>query len=175
MNWIGPSKPPWRKAMPVHKPTYQCYQDMKNRCLNPRSQQYKNYGARGITVCERWLESYENFLLDMGEKPDCLTLERKDNNGNYEPLNCKWATRKEQRNNQRTCRYLEFNGIRLTVRDWAKTLGIPEQTIHSRLHRNGWGIERTLTTPIDPALSIRGKLGCIAKHGSALQAEKETR
>ena len=92
-------------------PTYQCYQDMRQRCLNRRCVAFKNYGGRGITICERW-DSFENFLSDMGEKPDGLTLERNDNDGNYEPSNCRWATRQEQRRNTRTCNYIEYNGER---------------------------------------------------------------
>lgn len=81
---------------------YQAWLNMRKRCLDPNLPAYKNYGGRGITICERW-ESFENFLADMGMKPSPkLTLERKNNNGNYEPGNCKWATRKEQRANQRT-------------------------------------------------------------------------
>lgn len=126
------------------KQTKQSYSDMKQRCLNPSNQQYKNYGARGIGICLRWLESFDNFFSDMGNKPDGLTLDRRDNELGYSADNCRWATPREQRLNQRTCTYLEYQGERLTVRDWAARIGRHETTLHSRI-KAGWPIDHVLS------------------------------
>lgn len=118
-----------------HKPTYQCWQDMKQRCYNENHKQYPNYGARGIVVCERWLNSFENFLTDMGDKPDAMTIDRIDNDGNYSPDNCRWATNHEQQRNKRTTHKIEHNGMCKTLREWAKYLGVHEATLSYRLNK----------------------------------------
>lgn len=126
-------------------PTYKSWHMMKQRCFNPNYNQYADYGGRGITVCDRWL-AFENFLADMGVRPDGLTLDREDNNGNYEPDNCRWATRKEQQSNNRNVHWIELNGERKTLSQWAESLGIKPHTLSNRF-KSGWPEERALTTP----------------------------
>lgn len=127
-----------------HHGTYRSWQDMKQRCLNPKNHNYKNYGARGISFCERWLE-FRNFLSDMGNRPHGLTLDRIDNDGNYCPKNCRWATRKQQRDNERTCYILTYNGITDNVANWARKIGISRDALRHRI-AVGWPIAIALTT-----------------------------
>lgn len=125
---------------------YKAWQSMRQRCFNPKCTCFKNYGARGITICDRWAV-FANFLFDMGTKPSPKhTLERKDNNGNYEPFNCCWATSKEQNRNSRNTRWIEFRGERLTIGDWAIRLDCEPSAIANRL-AVGWDIETALTLP----------------------------
>lgn len=123
---------------------YVTWCDMLSRCNNPNNVAYPNYGGRGISVCERWLE-FENFIADMGDKPlPNLTLDRIDNDGNYELLNCKWATHHEQMLNRRNNHTIQFNGETKCLSEWAESQGILAATIHTRLKR-GWSTKRALT------------------------------
>ncbi len=126
--------------------TYLCWVWMKHRCQNPKNRSFKNYGGRGIKVCERWQSSFANFLADMGGKPGNLTLDRIDNNGNYEPGNCRWATPSQQVRNRRDVVYLEVNGVRKAVWEWASIINIPRRTLLNRIRR-GWSPEDVISVP----------------------------
>jgi hypothetical protein len=123
---------------------------MLDRCFNVNSTKYHDYGERGITVCPQWL-TYENFLADMGERPLGTTLDRKDNNGNYEPGNCRWATPKQQANNRRDNIILEAFGRKQTLRQWAEEYRLPVATLSGRLKKHA--VEKALTLPLYGALS----------------------
>jgi hypothetical protein len=127
---------------------YRIWGLMIDRCTNPNSPTYQHYGARGIQVCERW-RKFENFLADMGNRPSPQhSIERKNNAGNYEPQNCKWATKREQTRNRRTSRMLTFEGQTRTVAEWADITGIQSRTIRARLDEQRWSVERALTVPV---------------------------
>lgn len=106
-------------------PLYPTWYGMVARCQNPKAQSYRNYGGRGITVCDRWLESFENFYADMGDRPSNKhSLDRIDNDGPYSPENCRWATWEEQANNRRNNVWIEFQGERLSAAQWSRRLGV---------------------------------------------------
>ena len=121
---------------------------MLQRCLSKNVKAYKDYGGRGITVCDRWM-LFVNFLEDMGPRPSKdHTLDRVDNDGPYSPENCRWATRAEQANNRRSSRLIEFNGKTQTMAQWGKELGIHPDTIWSRLDQYKWSVQKALTEPV---------------------------
>ena len=127
---------------------YKIWTMMKKRCYSNNATGSKNYRDRGITVCDRWLESFENFYSDMGTRPSSRhSIDRIDNNGNYTPENCRWATRTEQNNNTRKNIRMTLNGETKTMAEWGKALGIRKDTIHYR-KKSGWSDERALTTPV---------------------------
>lgn len=114
---------------------------MKSRCSNLS---VKYYGANGVKVCERWKISFENFLADMGKCPDGMSIDRwPDKNGNYEPSNCRWATAIEQANNTSRNRFVVFDGLRLTVAQWASRYGLNPTVLLKRLNRK-WPTEKAL-------------------------------
>lgn len=118
--------------------TYQTWFGMKARCLNPRHTFYANYGSRGITVCERWL-AFDNFLTDMGERPEGMTLDRIETDGNYEPSNCRWASRHDQNNNARSNTLTTINGRTQNSAQWAREIGISDKAFRARLKRGDTG------------------------------------
>ena len=127
--------PEWR--------SYCAWLNMHRRCKRTDLKDYPNYGGRGIRVCPEW-EDFTAFYHDMGSPPIGGSLDRIDNNGNYEPGNCQWTTKRAQARNRRSNRILEHNGKSMSVTEWAEHLGLPRQRIKNRLHR-GWSIERVLS------------------------------
>lgn len=128
-----------------HTPEYSVWSTMITRCENPRREKFARYGARGISVCERWRGSFECFLEDMGPKPSPQhSIDRIDNDGNYEPSNCRWATVAEQARNRSSTVMIEAFGKRQCMSDWAKEIGISVQTIRERLKRG-----------VDPLMAVR--------------------
>ena len=112
---------------------YMTWKAINNRCTNKNLKFYKNYGGRGIKVCDRW-GSFENFYADMGDSPTpSHSIERIDVNGNYEPINCKWATQIEQANNKNRNKYIEHDGLRLTYSQWGRKIGMKPHTIRRRI------------------------------------------
>jgi hypothetical protein len=130
-------------------PVYAAWLNMVSRCTDPQNIGYHRYGGRGITICERWL-SFENFLADMGERPSANhSIDRyPDNNGNYEPDNCRWATRKEQVRNRRCTVMIVYQGISKPMAEWAEIKDIQYMTLFYRLYRLGWSVEQSLNTPV---------------------------
>jgi len=126
-------------------PEYKTWAGMKRRCLNKNENAYARYGGAGITICERWLNSFESFVADMGPKPSPQhSIDRIDNAKGYEPTNCRWATRLEQARNLRSNRNISFNGETKALSEWAAQTGIDHRLISYRLEA-GWPVEKALT------------------------------
>lgn len=146
--------------MKKHTRLQSIFSGMKTRCYNSNCKSYKNYGGRGITICEEWnnrelipqednitkgFKAFKKWALENGYS-DELTLDRIDPNGNYEPSNCRWVSRKEQCNNKTNNHYITYKGKTQSISKWAEELDIGYQKIVDRLWKLGWSIERTLTT-----------------------------
>lgn len=124
---------------------YRIWHAMKNRCSNQNHEDYKGYGGVGISVCKEWeaFEPFRDWAMANGYSDD-LTLDRKDNNGNYEPSNCRWATRKEQANNRRTNHLIMLDGVELTLSQAAERLGVGYKYLKNRICRDKWSIEKVV-------------------------------
>lgn len=127
---------------------YKIWIGIKTRTMCQTHRSYQYYGARGIKICDRWINSFENFYSDMGPMPTPKhTIERIDNDGHYEPLNCIWATQNQQSNNKRSSRLITYQGKTQNVQRWSEELNIPRYIIFNRLNA-GWKIEAIFTVPI---------------------------
>lgn len=132
--------------------TYKIWAGILRRCTNPNESSYPDYGGRGIGIDCRW-RNYIEFKKDMGEKPSGMSIERKDNNGNYCKENCVWATKKAQCNNRRSNVFLVYNGKSMTISDWATSLGISYHAFYNRLTR--WTLAEAIERPIQARYLIK--------------------
>lgn len=142
----------YRTELAVRRTTYgvgrkarQVWYDMVQRCHNPDHDAFKYYGARGIAVCDRWRVDPVAFVADMGMPPAGMELDRIDNDGRYEPGNCRWATHVQNCNNTRRNQIVEFGGERHTIAEWARRRGMKLATLYGRLFLMGWTVERALS------------------------------
>ena len=138
----------------TNAPIYQTWVQMRRRCSNARHPQYPKYGGRGISVCDRW-NDFENFLSDMGPKPSPRhSIDRINNDGDYEPSNCRWASAYVQTNNRRVTKTVTFGGVTKSLSEWASDgpVKISLNTLYYRIFKKGWAPERALTTPVFPQI-----------------------
>lgn len=139
-------------------PIFAVWRTMIARCHAPYHIEYRRYKKRGIYVCDRWRNSFTNFLADMGERPsDAHTIERIDNNGPYSPKNCRWATKKDQARNRHNTPIVTFRGDTKSLAEWCEQLGFKYRTVWRRIHMSGWPIELALSSPLSP----RNRPNCI--------------
>lgn len=127
--------------------TWRIWTEARRRCFDPNRKAFKDYGGRGITMCPKWANSFQQFFEDMGPCPDGYSIERVNNNGNYEPGNCKWIPRTDQQRNKRNLTVVDFHGERLTLRQVSERTGIPYTVLRSRRDQ-GW------KTPIEAPVRI---------------------
>ena len=133
-----------------HTKLYEVWKTMKQRCFNPKNKGYKNYGGRGIKICDEWKNNYQAFYewsMNNGYK-EGLSIDRIDVNGNYEPSNCRWADRFTQNNNTRKNKPFIINGVSKTIHQWAREYNIPVEIVRSRFYTLHWDIVKALTTPV---------------------------
>jgi len=145
-------------------PEYVAWNNMKDRCFNSNHKRYSDWGGRGITVCDRWL-NFENFIADMGSRPAPKhSIDRIDNNGNYCPDNCRWATKAEQDNNRRSNRFITIDDDTLTIAQWENKMGFNKNVIQNRLNM-GWSEYDAVMTPvhIGKLITIENKTYTIAQ------------
>ena len=117
---------------------------MIQRCTNPKRSHFEHYGGRSIKVCDRWMD-FKNFLEDMGPRPEGMTLDREDNDGDYEPNNCRWATRVEQARNSKQVVWVEIGGVNKRLVEWCEDLGVSINTVRARVKFQGMTYQEAIT------------------------------
>ena len=145
-----------------HTKLYEIWKSMKQRCLNPNNRGYKNYGGRGITICDEWIHDFQSFY-EWSKKNGYnsnLSIDRIDNNGNYCPENCRWTDRHTQCNNTRVNHYINYNNETKTLADWVKTTKLSYSCVFTRL-KKGWSIDKALNTPSAKYLSHATLIHCV--------------
>lgn len=153
-------------------PEYMVWAAMKQRCYNKKCAAYKHYGRRGISVCKRWRNSFENFLKDMGRVPSLKhSIGRVNNDSDYKPSNCKWATDKEQANNRRSNVRVKFKSKTQTISQWAEELGINANTLYRRYKTNG---TQDFDKPVSISVKYRGKIKTISEWAIILGIDRGT-
>jgi hypothetical protein len=148
-HYSGEDHPQYRHGM-TNTPEFWAWSAMINRCTNARNKAFPRYGGRGIKVCDRWLSSFENFLADVGTRPaPDLSIDRwPDKNGNYEPGNVRWATRREQQNNVRNNRIVVYHGVEYSLAEAVRaSKGKVTRTIAKYRLARGWSVDDALDTP----------------------------
>lgn len=151
-------------------PEYVAWWSMRQRCNNPKREDYYLYGGRGITVCARW-NKFKDFLADMGPKPTRQhSLDRQNNHKGYGPENCRWATPKQQNRNRRNTVWLIHKGVKRPLGEWAELLGTTTGVLRNRIKIYGWSVSRALETPVvyDPGASSRGRGKIISHEGKSM-------
>lgn len=136
-------------GIPENRRLYSIWKNMKRRCFDERCERYKDYGGRGITMCEEWASDFDAFAdwAHAKEYEEGLTIERINNDGNYEPRNCKWITRREQAYNTRQNRLVTYHGETKPLIVWCNELNLPYDATHNRIE-SGWDVERAFTEPL---------------------------
>lgn len=127
---------------------YACWHNMLQRCTNPDAKDWKRYGGRGVTVCERWCNSFNDFVADMGDPAPGMSIDRIDNLAGYEPSNCRWATRSEQQRNRRGNVFVVVNGERMVLSAALDRIGMHFMTYYHRVHK-GMSPQEAIDTPVD--------------------------
>lgn len=155
---------------------YKIYHGMKQRCLNPNNPEFKNYGGRGITICDEWLADFMSFYEWAKENgyEENLSIERKNVNGNYEPDNCEWIPLSKQCWNRTDTHYITANGITKTIKQWSDISGVPMTVINARIDKFGWSPEDAVSIPVRDMKARIADIEVNGKNMNLSEVAKET-